>query len=249
MKNKYGLARDIKDSIKEVVRKRDGFGCVHCGRGIYTYEHFDPPFKDAKIHDSNGICLLCGQCQIATTKGQLSKATIRNDVMNPFCKRQGYSNDFLDLKYPVVLHLGNIVMKIQNEEATRNILVLNNEVAISCSKDPAGGPLQISSIFRDKDNKVILRIDKNEWKVSVYSWDVRQVGKRLEIFNGTKDIGIALEVNPPHAIYFTKLNTYFNGSRLFLSSEGIMVIKKANGQELKIDIPNEQEVRSLNVNL
>ena len=95
MENKYGLSRNIDERTKQVVRQRDGFGCVHCGRGFYTYEHFNPPFAEAKIHDPNGIALLCGQCQYMTTKGILSKETICEDVKNPFCKRQGYSNDFL----------------------------------------------------------------------------------------------------------------------------------------------------------
>jgi hypothetical protein len=43
--NKYGWPRDIPDDIKRFVRQKDGFGCVHCGRGIYQYDHFDPEFR------------------------------------------------------------------------------------------------------------------------------------------------------------------------------------------------------------
>lgn len=46
--NKYGLTRDIPASVKRAVRQRDGFGCVICGLGIYTYEHIDQPFKNDK---------------------------------------------------------------------------------------------------------------------------------------------------------------------------------------------------------
>ena len=58
-------------------------GCVHCGRGFYTYEHFNPPFSEAITHDVNGIALLCGQCQLLATKGILSKETIQDDVNHP----------------------------------------------------------------------------------------------------------------------------------------------------------------------
>ncbi|MHB0562224.1 hypothetical protein ACX3RA_15640, partial [Escherichia coli] len=59
--NKHGLSRRIPETIKRQIRQRCGFGCVICGFGFYDYEHFKPDFVDAKVHDPNGMTLLCSQ--------------------------------------------------------------------------------------------------------------------------------------------------------------------------------------------
>lgn len=239
MNNKHGLSRNISERTKEIIRRRDGFGCVHCGRGIYTYEHFNPTFNEAKEHNVDGIALLCGQCQILTTKGILSKETIQDDVNNPFCKRQGYSNDFFDLNYPISIYYGNFEYLACKGNGVSVILKVNNELTLSCSEDPIGGPVQLSALFRDKSNNICLEIVKNEWKASTDNWDIKQVGNKLDIYNSNKEIGIQVEVNPPNAIIFRRFKTYFNGSMLVLDKQKIL-IKKADGRELEIFTPNIQ---------
>ena len=60
--NRFGLGRDIPGTTKRIVRQRCGFGCVVCGAAFYQYEHVDPAFADARVHDPEKICLLCGGC-------------------------------------------------------------------------------------------------------------------------------------------------------------------------------------------
>lgn len=61
-KNQYGLSKHRPSSVEEEIRQRCGFGCVICGLCFYDYEHFNPDFKDARIHDPRGMTLLCMQC-------------------------------------------------------------------------------------------------------------------------------------------------------------------------------------------
>ena len=49
--NKHGLPRTIPPDVKRAVRRACGFGCVICGLGIVDYEHVDPTFADALVHD------------------------------------------------------------------------------------------------------------------------------------------------------------------------------------------------------
>ncbi|MXF04188.1 hypothetical protein FQ041_25950, partial [Escherichia coli] len=70
--NKHGLSRRIPETIKRQIRQRCGFGCVICGFGFYDYEHFKPDFVDAKIHDPNGMTLLCSQRNQKRARGRLS---------------------------------------------------------------------------------------------------------------------------------------------------------------------------------
>jgi hypothetical protein len=249
MNNKYGLTRNIDEHTKEMIRKRDGFGCVHCGRGIYTYEHFNPPFIEAKKHDVNGIALLCGQCQILTTKGILSKETIQSDVNDPFCRRQGYSNDFFDLKYPMLIYYGNFIYYASKDKRDHVMLKINNEITLGCSEDPIGGPMQLSAIFRDRNNQICLEIVKNEWKASTQNWDIRQIGRKLSIYEGYREIGIEIEVDPPNKIYFNSFTTYFNKNKLLLDREK-MVIQKADGNQILVSTPDSiRRSAPININL
>jgi hypothetical protein len=96
-KNKHGLTRDIPNDVTRQVRQRDGFGCVICGSAFYTYAHFDPEFVDAKKHDPDGICLLCGTCHRRKTSGLLSTESVKQAVLHPKCKETGFSCGALDV--------------------------------------------------------------------------------------------------------------------------------------------------------
>jgi hypothetical protein len=96
-KNQFGLTRDIPKDVKLRVRRRCGFGCVICGNAIVTYEHFDPPFREANTHRAEGITLLCGSHQLESSKGLLSADSIRRANATPCCLQRGYAGHVLDL--------------------------------------------------------------------------------------------------------------------------------------------------------
>src|SRR5205823_2451934 len=77
--------------VKRFIRRRCGFGCVVCGHAVFQYEHVDPPFSDAKIHDPSRITLLCGTCHDRVTRGLLSKSSVKANDQSPKCKSAGYS--------------------------------------------------------------------------------------------------------------------------------------------------------------
>jgi hypothetical protein len=55
-RNRFGLGRHIPQEAKAEIRRRSKFGCIKCRNAIYTYEHIDPLFVDAKAHDPNAMC-------------------------------------------------------------------------------------------------------------------------------------------------------------------------------------------------
>jgi hypothetical protein len=105
--NKFGLYDEIPDPIKREIRQRCGFGCVICGNAIYEYEHVDPPFSEAKEHNSDHIVLLCGHHHRLVTKGLLSKQTVKEAARRPKCKEKGFSFGPFDIGHaPPVIVLG-----------------------------------------------------------------------------------------------------------------------------------------------
>jgi hypothetical protein len=101
--NKYGLTRDIPAGVKRAVRRACGFGCVICGHAIIQYEHFNPPFAEAKEHNPEGMALLCGGCHDRKTRGFLSVSTVAQARQNPRAFQRGYAHDLFDLRSPFIL--------------------------------------------------------------------------------------------------------------------------------------------------
>lgn len=98
------------------------------------------------------------------------------------------------------------------------ILFVRDKVIFGCSSDPAGGPIQFSAVCHDKNNQVCLKIIKNEWRTSAGNWDVKQ-------------IGIEIEFSPPKDINFIGFTTYFNGHKLVLDKQQVL-IRKVDGSSL-----------------
>jgi hypothetical protein len=55
--NSFGLQRHISKSVKRIIRKNSGFGCVICGKAIVHYDHVDPDFTEANEHDPTKMTL------------------------------------------------------------------------------------------------------------------------------------------------------------------------------------------------
>jgi hypothetical protein len=154
-RNKYGLSRHIPRKVKELVRRRCGFGCVMCGNAIITYEHFDPTFEDARKHDPTGITLLCfcHQGESTPSKRLLSKATIAAADGNPYYRQQGYAQHMFDLGGQVpTLVLGTTTVK-----AMRDVLRINGVPYIRVhDPEPTANRWRLSATFPDENGKSTL---------------------------------------------------------------------------------------------
>lgn len=246
MRNQYKLSRDIPESVKSIIRKRDAFGCVLCGKGIYTYEHFDPEFKDAIEHNPSGMALLCFQCQGKKTKHLISKESVEQAVLKPKCREQGFSNDFFELKFPIIVHLGNIVVRADKSKV---VLTLSGEKSISIDIDDQGGPMQLSGIFRNEKDDIYLTIDKNEWVASVENLDIKQTKNHLEIHTSSGEMKTIITANPPHELIFEYLDLFHNGTKLHFDkiNGGRIIIKHRDEKERDIYTEQVQIVNSINI--
>jgi hypothetical protein len=89
--SRHGLSRNIPNSIKRTIRQNCGFGCIICGCATYEYEHVDPSFEDATVHDPDKMTLLCGSCHSYVTRGIWSKDRVKAAMRNPKCLEKGFS--------------------------------------------------------------------------------------------------------------------------------------------------------------
>ena len=209
--NKYGLFRDPPDPAKRQVRQRCYFGCVKCGFAVYEYHHFNPPFREAKTHDPEGITLLCGKCHNLVTRGRMSNQTVGKYNRTPKCLERGFSREPFDVgdKSPVVV-LGN--MTFVN---TPIILEAFGEplIAVEPPEEP-GTPFRITAAFQDNSGNELFRIVQNEWQGLSSNWDIETKGSRTIIRQALRQIALMIRTEPPGKLVIEQLNMFCRGLRI-----------------------------------
>ena len=218
--NKHGLSRKIPSDVKRAVRQRCGFGCVICGEGVIDYEHVDPEFSEALSHEAKNIALLCPRHHTKITRKIWSKEKVKKAMADPFCKRQGFSNDFFDFcdrspvlkfggvslkKCPVPIMVGDVpLFKVEKPEAT-------------------GAPFRLSGTFVDSNGNQSFSIVKNEWMASASNWDVETVGRAITVREGPGNIHLRLVVDLPNTLIVDRLKMSLDGYRFEANSEMLTV--------------------------
>jgi hypothetical protein len=243
-KNKYGLDRNIPESVRRLVRQECGFGCVICGLAIAQYEHIDPPFAEAKAHDPKNIALLCGGCHDRITRGIWSKERVILARKSPITFSQGFSRDAFDFRDPFDLFVGNsrfrdircIVRKETGEEW----------FTIEPPEAPDAPP-RISAKFFGISEIPELEIVQNEWRCSTGIWDLRISGPKLEVRSTRNQVKLRLEAMPPHGLKIQYLNMTFHETGIIVESDGTIRFTIA-GTEIRMsnsDVNSADAVFSL----
>ena len=215
--NQYGLSRHIPAAIERKVRKQCGFGCVVCGSIPYQYNHFEPPFPQAREHNPEGICLLCGSCHTKATNDLLSDATIKKATQSPKCLEQGFSCFKLDVgeRFPVVL-LGN-----SNFIGNPTIIRAFGKRLFAVDKpEEPGGPCIISAMFYDREGITTCRIVHNEWQGLSSNWDVECIRNKFTVRRANREIALRMQSNPPHELVVDRLDMFYKGFRIVVDTDG-----------------------------
>ncbi|WP_265168215.1 hypothetical protein [Pseudomonas solani] len=201
--NKHGLSRTIPPDVKRQVRQRCGFGCIKCGCGIIQYEHVDPEFHEASVHDPASIVTLCPTCHANVTSKFWSKATIKKYAENPACLQTGvlkHEFDFFSDSYPSI-RIGGVT----HTNCSTPIEVFDRPVISIKPPETKGGPFRISGTFCDRFGAPTLKIVDNEWIAYSDSWDVEVSAGKIIIRNGPGDIVLKMVVDPPNSLSVERL--------------------------------------------
>ena len=216
MRNRFGLSRDIPTDVRRTVRRRCGFGCVICGSAIVTYEHFDPPFRDAKSHRTEGITLLCGGHQLESSKGLLSKESIGAANAKPICHQRGFSAQMLDFgSARPILFLGGTDVSLCGPG-----IAFNDRWLFRVRPPEAHSTRwRLSAKFQTSDGIIASEIRDNELIVPAKPFEIEQVGRRLLVHSDLQVV-LDLEVFPPnqltlnHYVIPVRDGTIFIGRKL-----------------------------------
>lgn len=225
MTNKHGLPRRIPNNIKYLVRQEDGFGCIHCGLGIYEYEHIDPEFKDATAHDAKSIGLLCPTQHSKVTRKFTSKATVKRWKANPWCKTHGHVHDRFDIDTDnLEIWVGGT--KVQGFE---KIISIDDNCILSVKPpEEIGGQFRLSAVIHDNQNQPILTIADNEWKASSDAFDIVSSEGKIGIRKDGRFV-LRIYLYPPNVVVFEEIDMLYNGMTIRGNSTSLSVLSPVSG--------------------
>lgn len=173
-----------------------------CGASIVTYEHIDPPFKDAKDHDPAAMALLCEGCHGKVTRKFWSKDKVKEARRYPFCKREGYSwGEFDFANLPIIQFGGMRLVGCPIPVSVAGVPLIE----VRPSPQP-NAPFLLSALFCDSFGRPVLRITNNVWKAHADSWDLRCEGGRIEIREASGKYALSVLCVPPTEIAIDRLH-------------------------------------------
>ncbi|EIC21148.1 hypothetical protein [Thiorhodovibrio frisius] len=219
--NRFGLSRHIPSDIALEVRRRSKLGCVICRCAIYQYEHIDPEFTEAREHNPDHICLLCGGCHDRVTRGRLSKQTVREAYLNiqnsTSVKRPFEEFDLSTQSLSVSIGASTFIH-------TNTLFCINGEdiLAITPPQNEAKFPT-LNGIFYDRFGKESLRITDNIWEGQSEAWDIEIVGTRVTIKTDGGQIALQIDIAPPDKIHIRKLDMYKDSCHLLADDSELCI--------------------------
>lgn len=240
--NKHGLSRDIPSDVRRQIRQECGFGCVVCGMALYEYEHFDPPWRDAKVHSPDGIACLCGTCHLKKTKGVWSVTKIADARKNPKCLSGSHSWFDLDVSIntPWLVRIGNTTFA-----NPMCIIEINGEQILAIlPPEKRGAPPRISAKFYSRKGKIIASIHENEWRGDWAAFDIESTGSKLVVRSDTRKIVLVLNFKPPNGIVIEKLLMHYKGATISGSTETGFLFESKAGRRIRINSDEDSISRS-----
>lgn len=198
-KNKHHFSRNIPRKIEKQIRRESGYSCVICGTCPYIYEHIEPEFKDAKIHDPSKMTLLCATCHSKVTNKVFSKQRVWEAKNNPWALKNGhtkYGFEFTGECFYIVL--GNLEIV-----SAAFPLVINGVPILSVTYSEEEKSVVLNGIFYHGET-VVGRIIDNEWQGVVSDIDIQTVANRVTLSRDGKKI-FEFELFPPNKIVVTEM--------------------------------------------
>lgn len=231
-KNKHGLKRYIPASIRRTIRKNSGHGCVVCGNAIVDYEHVDPEWTDARSHNASKMTLLCPGCHAKVTRGTLSKAKIKEHMMDPWAFKNGLSYD--DLELPATdpkIFIGNSTYQTE----TVVLRAYGKNLLQFYPPETANSPYRVSGEFYNQAGVLTSRIKKNIFESVLGEHDVQFVGTKITVKSPDQQKpSLVLERQGGEDLRIEELNMFYRGISFSVSKEGVLTVL-AGGSTLVIN--------------
>jgi hypothetical protein len=232
MVNIHGLTRKIPEEVKREVRKRSKFGCVICRAGLYDYEHIDPEYVDAKVHDPDHICCLCSSCHDRVTRHHFSKGYVRKRYS------EIESADSLTVKAPfgfLEFHDGKAEIKIGGityDPGVKSIVRYHGKDIFAISPATDYAEAGINAVFLDDEGNETLKIVNNEWQGVLDAWDIEIIGPKISVRKKKGTFALVIRLEAPSRIVIEYLDMRIRDAHILVSDSSYAVGRYLSEREI-----------------
>lgn len=216
--------RNIPLPIQREVRQRCGFGCVLCGLPLYEYEHM-LGWAEVRRHVADELTLLCDQHHREKTSGLLPAGEVTRANAHPFNVREGTSK-------PYALHYSgseceaivgrNRFTTSDGGDGTQIAPIVIDDFPLLAFVLQDGHLLLHLNLF-DENNILVLRIVNNQLVYSTSPWDIRLVGRSLEIREGAGRFLIDISFEVPNRIVVRRGRFLRNGVEIVIRPDFALI--------------------------
>jgi hypothetical protein len=222
--------RDPPEHIRRQVRQRCRFGCVMCGKPLIHYDHI-VEYNVVKCHEVQNIALLCGGHHDEKTRGHLAAEFVQEalDEVVRTGKRAGGGVHDLRYRPNFFVHMGtNVVEGRLSEQRPELPVITIDDTVILGFRFEDGQPLINMRMF-DENNKLILRVRKNQLVTTTDIWDQTLVGTKLTMHQARRSILLVIDFQAPDKIVIERGQFYAFGIGLRVDAEALTVMNNEVG--------------------
>jgi hypothetical protein len=209
--------QNIPLPIRRSLRQEADFGCCKCGNPIIEYHHILGRNNGHNIEDMMALCPTCHHSIDSYTENNQ-----RAFKRNPYNKsNENQSGNLIISQGVCAVSTGSITLlgdgPLITQQDKTYVSVFVNESDI----------LEISISLYDKDQNLILEIDRNEWKKGdIELWDIEFISASKILKIREKKGKINLEINASQVPVIIKGDFWIDGDLVLLSQKGIKLNNK-----------------------
>lgn len=179
---------------------------------LYDYEHM-LGWSVVKRHVAEEITLLCDQHHREKTAGLMPLESVMEANASPFNLRSGVSKPY-DLHFTgdsCQVEIGGNTFEAQDGGYGSAMAALVVDDVPMVGFVMGDGHLLLHVNLFDEANQLILRIANNRLVYSTSPWDIRLIGRRLEIREGMGKFLIQIDFKVPNRVVVSKGRFLHNG--------------------------------------
>src|SRR5581483_3503221 len=182
------INRQIPEAVKRKLRQQAGFGCCICGYPFYEYHHIIE-FAERPHHNPDDMMVLCPNHHHQATVRALDEGEQRLAKANPHNIERGFADGQLKiLERAIAVQIATVLFVGVGFK-----LVVDGEPLLRLEEDE-DGRLLISITLYDRDDNVLLVIEKNEWILGdPLPWDFEFGYRWLKLRRRHHDIALSIK--------------------------------------------------------
>jgi len=178
----------IPEPVKRVLRQSAGFGCCVCGHPFVEYHHI-APYSGDPHHDLSKMMTLCPNHHHEATVGALSVEAQYGAKTRPYNVTRGYADGLLKVDaHELAIEVGT------NYFVGAGLKLLVDDEPLLAITSDCDGHLALSATIYDRDDNLLLLLDKNEWVTGdSLPWDVQYGYNRISVRQRRGDISLEVD--------------------------------------------------------